>query len=294
MDEKIILGSHVGLSGPEYYLGTVKEAISFGENTFMFYTGAPQNTFRKPLSELNIEAGRKLIKEAGLDENKIVVHAPYIINLGNKLKPETYDLAKSFLAQEIKRVAGFGLKLLVLHPGSHLKNGEDIGLESLVDGLNEVLDSDESDVIICLETMAGKGSELGVSFDFLAKVISGVNKKDRVAICLDTCHINDAGYDVSKEKEIIDEFDKIIGLNKLKVIHLNDSKNPIGAHKDRHENIGYGYVGFNNILDFVYDPRLECIPKILETPYINGKPPYKEEIEMIRNKKFKEGWKENY
>ena len=291
---KIILGSHIGLSSPEYYLGTVKEALSYGEDTFMFYTGAPQNTFRKPLSELWIEQGRKLIKESNIDESKIVVHAPYIINLGNNLKPDTYDLAISFLAQEIRRVAGFGLKLLVLHPGSHLKNGEENGLISIVDGLNKVLDADDSDVIICLETMAGKGSELGVNFEFLAKVIEGVHKKDRVAVCLDTCHINDAGYDINKEKEIIDEFDRIIGLDKLKVIHLNDSKNPMGAHKDRHENIGYGFIGFENLLAFVYDERLADIPKILETPYVNGKPPYKEEIEMIRAKTLTPNWKDKY
>lgn len=289
----MFLGCHVGLSSPDYYLGTVKEALSYKANTFMFYTGAPQNTFRKPVSELNVEKGREAIKEAGLDESKIVVHAPYIINLGNKLNGPTYELARSFLAQEISRVAAFGLSLLVLHPGSHVKMGEEVGFESLVEGLNEVLDNDDSNVIICLETMAGKGSELGTNFEFLSRVIKAIHKQDRIGITLDTCHISDAGYDLTKPKEIIDEFDRIIGLDKLKVIHLNDSKNPMGAHKDRHENIGYGFIEFSSLLEFVYDPRLKDIPKILETPYVDGKPPYKKEIEIIRNKKMELDWKNN-
>ncbi|MCQ2796001.1 MAG: deoxyribonuclease IV [Bacilli bacterium] len=286
----LYLGSHVNLSGPDYYLGTVKTALSLNENCFMFYTGAPQNTIRKPTNQLKIDEGRKLIKESGLDESKIVIHAPYIINLGNTVNLKTRELAISFLKEELKRVNDFHVKTLVLHPGSHVDAGVEVGLKAVIDGLNEVLDHDDSDVRIALETMAGKGSELGKNFNELKTIIDGVHKKDRIGVCLDTCHINDAGYEVRDVDRVIDEFDKIIGLNKLLVIHINDSINGKGAHKDRHANIGVGLIGFNTLVNYVHHPKLDGIPKILETPYINEKPPYKKEIEMLRNKKFDPNW----
>ncbi|MCQ2794639.1 MAG: deoxyribonuclease IV [Bacilli bacterium] len=286
----LFLGSHINLSGPEYYLGTVKMALSLGENCFMFYTGAPQNTIRKPTSQLKIEEGRKLIKESGLDESKIVVHAPYIINLGNTVNLKTRELAISFLKEELKRVNDFHVKTLVLHPGSHVDAGVEVGLKAIIDGLNEVLDHDDSDIKIALETMAGKGSELGKNFNELKTIIDGIHKKDRVGVCLDTCHINDAGYDVKDINKVIDEFDKIIGLNKLLVIHINDSINGTGSHKDRHANIGVGLIGFNTLVNYVHHPKLDNIPKIIETPYINEKPPYKKEIDMLRSKKFDSNW----
>ncbi|MDY4819136.1 MAG: deoxyribonuclease IV [Bacilli bacterium] len=293
MNKEILIGSHVSMSGPEYYLGSVKEAISYGSTTFMFYTGAPQNSIRKPTSELRIAEARELIKQSGFDESKIIVHAPYIINIGNSQNSELYEISKRNLTQELRRVKDFGLSILVLHPGSHVKTGIENGLNSIINALNEIFENDGTDVKIALETMAGKGSELGANFNEIKSIIDGVNKKERIGVCLDTCHISDEGVDVSKVDEVLDEFDKIIGLDKLLCIHINDSKNPRESHKDRHENIGYGYVGFETINNFVHNPRLSNIPKILETPYVNGKAPYKKEIEMLKNSTFIENWRDN-
>ncbi|MCQ2792348.1 MAG: deoxyribonuclease IV [Bacilli bacterium] len=286
----IYLGSHINLSAPDYYLGTVRDALQMNENCFMFYTGAPQNTIRKPTNQLKIDEGRKLLLESGINESKIVIHAPYIINLANTTNVKTRELAISFLKEELKRANDFHVKTLVLHPGSHVGVGLEIGIKAIIDGLNEVLNHDTSEVRIALETMAGKGSEVGANFADLKKIIDGVNKKDRVGVCLDTCHINDAGYDVSDIDNVLNQFDQIIGLDKLLVIHINDSINNKGAHKDRHANIGVGLIGFNTLCQYVHHPRLMDIPKILETPWINEKPPYKEEIEMLRSKKFNPDW----
>lgn len=278
------------MSAPEYYLGSVKEALSYGANCFMFYTGAPQNTFRKPVNDLKIAEGRQLIKASRLDESKIIVHAPYIINLANTINPRTRELAISFLKEELKRAVAFNASLLVLHPGSHVGAGVDIGIKAIIDGLNEVLNSDKSDIKIALETMAGKGSEIGSNFKELKAIIDGVDKKERVGVCLDTCHINDAGYDVKNIDKIINTFDQEIGLNKLLVIHINDSLNALNAHKDRHTNIGVGHIGFTTLYQYVHHIKFAHIPKILETPYINEKPPYKKEIEMLKNNNFNLNW----
>lgn len=289
-NEELYIGCHVSMSGPEYYLGSVKEALSYEANTFMFYTGAPQNTIRLPLERLRIEEGRALIKSSGLDESKIVVHAPYIINIANKLNVDTYELGKKHLLSELKRTYDFGPKILVLHPGSHVGTGEENGLESIIEALNQVLSNDGTDVKIALETMAGKGSEMGTSFEQLAHIISHLEKPERVGVCLDTCHINDNGLDVGDFDTILKDFDKTIGLNKLLVVHVNDTKNPMGAHKDRHENIGYGFLGFDILNKVVHHPLLKGIPMILETPYYEGNPPYKKEIEMFRKQSF-EDWR---
>ena len=227
------------------------------------------------------------------DESKIIVHAPYIINIGNSQNSELYEISKRNLTQELRRVKDFGLSILVLHPGSHVKTGIENGLNSIINALNEIFENDGTDVKIALETMAGKGSELGANFNEIKSIIDGVNKKERIGVCLDTCHISDEGVDVSKVDDVLDEFDKIIGLDKLLCIHINDSKNPRESHKDRHENIGYGYIGFETINNFVHNPRLSNIPKILETPYVNGKAPYKKEIEMLKNSTFIENWRDN-
>ena len=282
---ELLIGSHVSLTGKDMLLGSVKEALSYNANTFMFYTGAPQNTKRKPVSQMKVPEALALIQENGIDKNNIVVHAPYIINLANTLKKETYELAVSFLREEIQRVEEIGIKRLVLHPGSHVKAGEEAGINSIILGLNDVLTEDQN-VVVCLETMAGKGSELGISIDQLAYIIDHVFYKDKLGICLDTCHLNDAGYDLSLFDEILDEIDQKIGLDKVLVVHVNDSKNPRGAHKDRHENIGYGTIGFDILNAIVHNKRLENVPKILETPYIDNKAPYKEEIQMFRTQIF--------
>ena len=290
---KIYLGSHVSMSSPDFYLGSVRSALEWGENTFMFYTGAPQNSYRLPLERLKIEEGRKLLKENNIDESKIIVHAPYLINLGSKEKIDNYELAKKLVINELQRTKAFGCKTLVLHPGNHLKASKIEGLNNIVEGLNYIFENDNTDVKIALETMSGKGSELGTTFEDINYIINNCKYSDRLGVCLDTCHINDYGYDVRDIDHILNEFNKIIGLEKLLVVHVNDSKNPIGAHKDRHDNIGYGTIGFETLSKYIHHPLLNNVPKILETPYVNEKPPYKKEVEMLLNNAFEDNWREN-
>lgn len=285
------IGSHVGMSGKEMFLGSAKEAESYGANALMVYTGAPQNTRRKDVSELNIEAGQAYMKEHGLQD--LIIHAPYIINLGNSVKPETFELAVDFLALELERTKAMGSKILVLHPGAHVGAGEDIGTSQIIKGLNEVLTSD-TNVYVTLETMAGKGSEIGRNFEELARIYDGVYHNDKLRICFDTCHVHDSGLDIVNDFDgVIDKFDRIIGKDQIAVFHINDSKNPRGAGKDRHENIGFGHIGFDAIHRIVYHPDFESIPKILETPYIPSVEdpkktyaPYKHEIAMLRIQDF--------
>lgn len=286
------IGSHVGMSGKEMFLGSVKEALSYGANTFMLYTGAPQNTRRKKIEELNLEAGRELMRESGLSE--FVVHAPYIINLANTVKPETYELAVNFLREEIRRTEAMGSKVLVLHPGSHVDAGADAGISQIVKGLNEVLTA-ETPVYVALETMAGKGSEIGRSFEELARIYDGVIHSEKLRVCFDTCHVHDAGYDIVNDFEgVVEQLDRILGKEQIAVFHINDSKNVCGAGKDRHENIGFGEIGFEALNRIVHDPDFAEVPKILETPYVTQSPeikeksiaPYKVEIEMLRSGVF--------
>ena len=264
MQNRIWLGSHVGMAAPDYYLGTVKEAISYGSTTFMFYTGAPQNSARTPISSLKIKEGRELLKNLGFDEAKLVVHAPYIINLANTIKPESFEFSTQFLVKELFRTASFGIRLLVLHPGSAVGGDEKEGLNQVVKGLDLALEEDKSDVIVCLETMAGKGSEIGTCFEDVKKILDNCKYPERLGVCLDTCHVHDAGYDVNQVDDLLAEFDKIIGLKHLLVVHVNDSKNIRGAHKDRHENLGYGEIGFDALCKLANHPLLRDIPKILE------------------------------
>ena len=279
----IIIGSHVNMSGTELLVGSVKSALSFNANTFMFYTGAPQNTIRKPVEALRVEEAKKLMEENGIDVKNLVVHAPYIINLGNLKDESTFDLAKSVLKDELYRTNYIGVKYLVLHPGAHLNFGEEAGLNRIVEGLNAVLENDNSEVTILLETMAGKGSELGKTFEELKYIIDHVSKKERLGVCLDTCHVFDAGYDIVNDLDgVLNHFDEVIGLDLLKVIHVNDSKNVFASHKDRHANLGDGNIGFETLAKVVWHPLLEGKIKILETPYIEDKPPYKEEIAKLR------------
>ena len=283
----IKLGSHVGMAGKDMFLASVKEAESYGANVLMLYTGAPQNTRRKEIKDLNIEKGWEYAAQAGI--NEIVVHAPYIINLANTVKPEIFTLAVEFLEKEIIRTAAMRSKILVLHPGSCLDAGVDAGIDQIINGLNQVLDQNEDDVFIALETMAGKGSEIGRSFEELARIYDGVHKKERLRVCFDTCHVNDAGYDLSHDYEgVFQHFDEVLGLGQIAVFHINDSMNPCGTHKDRHANIGKGYLGEEVLKKLVHDPRFEEIPKILETPWLCEEgsdkktiPPYKEEIRQL-------------
>lgn len=285
---EIKLGCHVGMAGKDMFLASAREAASYGANVFMLYTGAPQNTRRKDISNLNIEAGWEYAHEHGIDE--IVVHAPYIINLANTVKPETYELAVEFLEKEIVRTAAMRSRILVLHPGSHVNAGAEAGIAQIIKGLNTVLNQNDDDVFIALETMAGKGSEIGRSFEEIKAIFDGVNKKDRLRVCFDTCHVNDAGYDiVNHYDDVFAEFDKVIGLDRIAVFHVNDSMNPLGAHKDRHANIDNGTIGYDTLHRLVHDERFADIPKILETPWLCEEgsakktiPPYKEEIAWLR------------
>ena len=286
----LIIGSHVSFNKDSQLLGSVREALAYDANTFMFYTGAPQNTKRIPINDEKTYEAFKLMKDNNMDLRNIIVHAPYIINPANT---ENIDFSINFLRQEIDRVEKLGITKLVLHPGSHVQLGEDIAIKNITHVLNSCLLSDTK-VDICLETMAGKGTEMGINFDQLKKIIDGVLYKDKVKVCLDTCHLNDAGYDLKEFDVILDEFDKKIGIDKIACVHINDSKNILGSHKDRHENIGLGTIGFDNLINIIYHDKLKGVPKILETPYItNGideknkiYAPYKFEIEMIKNKKM--------
>ena len=284
--KNILLGSHVSMSGKEMLLGSVKEALSYGANTFMVYTGAPQNTKRKSIEELNIESATSFMKENYID--KFVVHAPYIINLGNSVNPDIYRLGITFLQEEIYRTTQMGSNLIILHPGSHVGAGTDVGIKYIADALNEILTKD-STCNIAIETMAGKGSEIGSTFEELASIFDKVHYNNKLRICFDTCHVHDAGYDIVNNYEnVISQFDRILGLDKIAVFHINDSKNPCGEKKDRHANIGDGYIGYDCLYKIVHDERFATIPKILETPYIpdadNPKrsyAPYKKEIEWL-------------
>ena len=281
------LGCHVQMAAPSYLEGSVKQALDFGANTFMFYTGAPQNAIRTPIEKLHVKEALELLKINNIDIEDVVVHAPYIINLANT-DSEKFKFSVDKLVEEVERVSAIGCKYLVLHPGSHVSLGIDVGSASIINGLNLVMERTKaSKVVILLETMAGKGSELGATFEQIRNIIDGVDDKSRVGVCLDTCHIHDGGYDIITSLDmVLDEFDQIIGLDLLKVVHVNDSKNVRGAHKDRHENIGFGFIGYDALINVIYSPRLSHTIKILETPYLEGIPPYKEEIEMIKKKVF--------
>ncbi|MEO3945643.1 deoxyribonuclease IV [Gorillibacterium sp. CAU 1737] len=293
------IGSHVSTSD-KGLLTAAREATSYGASTFMLYTGAPQNTRRKAIEEFYVPEGKALMEEKGLAD--IVVHAPYIINLGSYKEP-TYQLAVDFLQTEIRRTHFMGVRNIVLHPGAFTDKDAEYGLKRIAEGLNEVLDGiRETDVNIALETMAGKGSELGRSFEELALIIEGVERNDRLTICLDTCHTHDAGYDLVNDLDgVIEQFDRIIGLDRLAVIHLNDSKNPRGASKDRHAPIGAGYLGFRTIQKVVQHEKLKHLPFILETPWIGksdktSSPMYEAEIALLRGdaeQRFGEGYVED-
>lgn len=283
----LLIGSHVGMSGKEMFLGSVKEALSYNANTFMVYTGAPQNTRRKELSELRIPEAKALMEENGIGQ--FIVHAPYIINLANSVNPSTFELAVEFLEKEIARSAGMGSRILVLHPGSHVGEGTETGIRKITEGLNKILDAD-TPVSIALETMAGKGSEIGSRFEELAEIYEKTVHSEKLKVCIDTCHMHDAGYDVTHDFDgILTAFDKLLGISQIAAVHLNDSKNPQGARKDRHANLGDGCIGFEALSYVAYHPALTDVPKILETPYIplaenpdKKVPPYKEEIARLR------------
>lgn len=287
----LLIGSHVKFKKDTQILGSVKEALSYGATTFMFYTGAPQNTMRSPLNMEITKEAIELMRENNIDYSKVIVHAPYIINLANNQDEDKFMFSVNFLKEELKRCEELGIKYIVLHPGSHVGLGIDEGIKNIIKGLNMILEN--TNVTILLETMAGKGSEIGSNFKEIKKIITGVKNKNNIGVCMDTCHLSDAGYDVKNFDTLLNYFDEVVGLNYLHCVHINDSKNERDSHKDRHENIGFGTIGFDTLINIIYNDRLKDIPKILETPYIGEYAPYRYEIEMIRNKKFDKNLKEN-
>ena len=291
----MILGNHVSFKNDTQLIGSVKEALEYNANCFMFYTGAPQNTKRNKIDLEKTKEAYKIM-EGVIDKKNIIVHAPYIINLANK-NNEEFNV--SFLKEEIKRVQLLGLSKIVLHPGSHVTYTKEEGLKNIVDALNKSLNK-EDNIYILLETMAGKGSELASNLSEIKYIIDNVILNDKLMVCIDTCHLNDSGYDIKDFDKYLIEFDKIIGINKIGCIHVNDSKNILSSKKDRHENIGYGTIGFDHLINVIYNEKLKDVPKILETPYVSivdskdkSYPPYKFEIEMIKNKKFDPNLLEN-
>lgn len=280
----LIIGSHVSF-GKNQLLGCVEETIKYGANVFMFYTGAPQNTFRSKIdNNLTIEA-YKLMNNNNILFDKVICHAPYIINLANNLDPSKYQFSMNFLRSEIDRCISLGVKYLVLHPGSAVKLDREIAIDNIINALNLVLKK-EDEITILLETMAGKGTEIGINLNELKYIIDNINLEEKIGVCIDTCHLNDSGVDLNYFDDYLNNFESLIGLDKLKCVHINDTKNEVGMKKDRHANIGFGTIGFENILKVIYHEKLKNVPKILETPYVDDKPPYKHEIKMIKNKTF--------
>ncbi|QJC51270.1 deoxyribonuclease IV [Paenibacillus albicereus] len=279
------IGSHVSFSD-KGLVTAAQEAISYGSSSFMIYTGAPQNTRRKPIESLYIEEGKQLMESAGIGQ--IVVHAPYIINLGS-YKEDTFELAVRFLQEEIRRTHAIGVRNIVLHPGAYTDKDAEFGINRIAEGLNEVLSGvEETDVNIALETMAGKGTEIGRTFEEIAAIMDKVSANNRLTVCLDTCHMHDAGYDLAGDLDgVLQQFDRIIGLDKAAVVHVNDTKNPRGSHKDRHTPIGSGWLGYDAIEAIVRHEALAGRPFILETPWIGKdpkkqRPMYEAEIALLR------------
>ena len=285
-----LIGSHVSMKGKEMLLGSAQEAAQYGENVFMIYTGAPQNTRRKSIEDLNIPAAKTFM--AAHEQREIVVHAPYVVNLGNTAKPANFQFAISFLTAEVQRAAALGAKQIVLHPGAHVGAGAPAAIAQIAQGLDTILTAAESPVQIALETMAGKGTEVGRSFEELAAIIDATPHNDQLSVCFDTCHTSDAGYAIAANFDgVLNEFDHVIGLDRLKVVHLNDSKNPQGSHKDRHTNIGLGTLGFDVLNAVAHHPQLTTGPKIMETPVIgpdrkHGVNPHGYEVAMLKHQQF--------
>lgn len=286
------IGSHVANNGTEMLIGSVKEALSYNANSFMLYLGAPQNSFRKPISEFNIPQYMEILKNNNIDPQNVVIHAPYIINLAQP-DEEKRQFAIDFITSEVIKTAAIGSKYIVIHPGAHMKDGTELGLGRIAESLKSIIkNTSDVDVVLLLETMAGKGTECCKNFEEIKTLLELVDSQ-RVQVCFDTCHTFDSGYDlVNNYDEVFNNFDKLIGLDRIRVIHVNDSKNDVGSHKDRHENIGFGNIGFKTLSKICHDERFSNVIKILETPYIENMegektyPPYKEEIEMIRKNTF--------
>jgi deoxyribonuclease-4 len=283
----LFLGSHVAMKKPHNFEGSIQTTISYGANALMVYSGNPQNTIRTQTQELKIKEALKIAQKNNLSLNNLVGHAPYIINLANPDKPKR-DFAIDFLSKELERFEAMQINKMVLHPGNYLKTNPKEGISLIAQNLDLIFEKTKHlKIQIALETMAGKGTEIGKNLEELKKIKIQVQNNERISFCLDTCHLFDSGYDLKNNlEEIIQKIDFILGFQNVSVLHINDSKNECNSHKDRHENIGFGKIGFETLIKIIYHPAFVGIPKILETPYINDQPPYKCEIEMIKAKTF--------
>lgn len=271
----LTIGAH--LSASKGYTAMLKQAKEIGANTFQFFTRNPRGGSAKDIDENDVNTFLELMKSEGFPV--ILAHAPYTLNCCSA-KPETIEFAVNTFADDLRRMEYTPNQLYNFHPGSHVGQGEEKGIELIADALNKVLFEDMTTTVL-LETMAGKGSEVGKTFEELRAIIDRVELSDKLGVCLDTCHVNDAGYDIVNDLDgVLDDFDKVIGLDRLKAIHLNDSKNPLSAHKDRHEKIGEGYIGLDAIERIINHPKLRNLPFFLETP--NELDGYAREIEILR------------
>lgn len=269
------IGCH--LSTTKGYENMGKEALKIGANTFQYFTRNPRGGKAKDINEKDILALRKLMEENNFA--KILAHAPYTLN-GCSADESTREFASEMMADDLERLKYLPTSLYNFHPGSHVKQGVDVGINYIVEMLNKVL-KPEHTTIVLLETMAGKGTEVGRTFEEIAEIIRRVELNEKMGVCLDTCHVYDAGYDIVNDLDgVLEEFDRIIGLDRLHAIHLNDSKNPFKSHKDRHEKIGEGEIGFEAIKRIINHPKLRNIPFFLETP--NELDGYAKEIEMLK------------
>ncbi len=271
------IGCH--LSASKGFAHMAKEAISINANTFQFFTRNPRGFAAKDLSESDIESFKEIAKENNFSQ--ILAHAPYTLN-PSSADEKVRDLALRIMKDDLERMEHIPGNLYNFHPGSHVGQGAQRGIELTADLLNKVLDKKQTTTVL-LETMSGKGSEIGRSFEEIQNIIELTDIKDNLGVCLDTCHVYDAGYDIAQNLDgVLDEFDRIIGLERLKAIHLNDSKNPFESHKDRHEKIGEGFLGVDALSNVLNNPRLKGIPVLLETP--NELDGYAEEIKLLREK----------
>lgn len=271
-----VIGSHLSISKGYLHMG--QEASSIGANTFQFFSRNPRGGQVRAFDEADMKALVAYMEEHNF--GRLLAHAPYTLN-ACAAKPDLREFAKNSMREDLERMEYIPGNMYNFHPGSHVKQGMDQGIEYIIDCLNEVMFPGMKTTVL-LEAMAGKGTEVGSKFEELARIIDGVKLKEYLGVCVDTCHIHEGGYDIVNNLEgVLDEFDSIVGINRLHAIHLNDSKNPIGAHKDRHEKIGEGHIGIDAIARIVTHPKLTNLPFYLETP--NELDGYAKEIAMLRS-----------
>lgn len=271
----LVIGPHISIAKGFSKAGEI--AVEIGANTFQFFSRNPRGGNAKQFDEKDIEKFQKIRKENKF--GAILAHAPYTMNLGGS-KDEVYEFARKVIKEDIERMDSLGIEYMCFHPGSHVGGGIDFGIKRIVDALNEALTGEEN-ITLLLETMSGKGTEIGFDFNQLKEIIDGVEHNEKIGVCLDTCHVFSAGYDIVNDLDgVLEEFDKIVGLDRLKTIHLNDSMMPFGDKKDRHAVIGEGKIGLEAIINFMTHPKISHLPFFLETPLEDEG--HKREIAMIK------------